>query len=360
MPGNSIGQALTVTTFGESHGPAIGAVIDGCPPGLDFDLELVKADLARRRPGSGKAVTQRKEADEPEILSGVFEGQTTGTPIGILIGNSDARPKDYEAIRQVFRPGHADYTYWQKYGIRDHRGSGRASARETACRVAAGAVAKMILRALCGAKVRACLIQMGDIQLRIDDWEEVGRNPFFAAEAGCSERLHAEIDKLRSERDSCGAMIRAEACGVPPGLGEPVFGRLDADLAHALMSINAAKSVEIGSGSAAAGQRGSEHSDEMTAMGTFASNNAGGVLGGISTGQDIVARVAFKPTSSIAQARRSVDVEGQPAEVATKGRHDPCVGLRAVPIVEAMVALVLADHLLRHRAQTGLLGGHHQ
>ena len=355
MAGNSFGRALVATTFGESHGPAIGVVVDGCPPGLDFDLKFVENELARRRPGASKAVTQRKEDDHPKLLSGVFEDRTTGAPIAIEIANNDARSKDYDAIKDVFRPGHADYTYWQKYGLRDHRGSGRASARETACRVAAGAIAKMILKNLCQATVRACLAQMADIKLAISDWEQVNRNPYFAADAGSIAELEQKIEDLRSDRDSCGAMVHVEALAVPPGLGEPVFDRLDADLAKALMSINAAKSVEVGAGAESVTQRGSEHGDEMNALGEFASNNAGGILGGISTGQTITAKVAFKPTSSIARPRRSVDTDGRPAEVVTKGRHDPCVGLRAVPVVEAMTALVLADHLLRHRGQTGLV-----
>ena len=355
MSGSSFGRALVATTFGESHGPAIGVVVDGCPPGLDFDLGFVERELARRRPGSSKAVTQRKEGDRPILLSGVFENRTTGAPIAIEIANNDARPRDYDDIKDVFRPGHADYAYWQKYGRRDHRGSGRASARETACRVAAGAIAKMILKDLCNARVRACLAQMADIKPAISDWGQVDRNPYFAADANSIEALERKIEQLRRERDSCGAMVHVEAIDVPPGLGEPVFDRLDADLAKALMSINAAKSVEIGAGAGSVTQRGSEHGDEMKALGEFASNNAGGILGGISTGQTITARVAFKPTSSIAQPRRSVDTDGKPVEVATKGRHDPCVGLRAVPVVEAMAALTLADHLLRQRGQTGLV-----
>ena len=346
---------MVVTTFGESHGPAIGVVVDGCPPGMEFDLDFVASELARRRPGSSKAVTQRKEDDLPQLRSGVFENKTTGAPIAIEIANTDARSKDYDANKKVFRPGHADYTYWQKYGLRDHRGSGRASARETACRVAAGAVAKMILKKLCKAEVRACLMQMDDIRLAISDWKLVDCNPYFAADPESIDKLEQRIEQLRRERDSCGALVYVEALAVPPGLGEPVFDRLDADLAKALMSINAAKSIEIGAGTKSVTQRGSEHGDEMKALGEFSSNNAGGILGGISTGQTITAQVAFKPTSSIAQPRHSVDTDGKPAQVTTKGRHDPCVGLRAVPVVESMAALVLADHLLRHRGQTGLI-----
>ena len=355
MAGNTIGQALRVTTYGESHGPAIGVVIDGCPPQLEFDEAALLVDMQRRRPGSSKSVTQRKEDDRPEIISGVYEGHTTGTPINMLIRNTDTKPKDYDAIKDLFRPGHADYTYWKKYGIRDHRGSGRASARETAARVAAGAIAKMILKQSCGASVRSCLVQVGELKFDDRDWDAAASNPYFCPEPNALVQLENYVAQLRKEGDSCGAVILIEGHGVPVGLGEPVFDRLDADLAKALMSINAVKAVEIGDGMAVAGQRGTEHGDEMTGLGEFASNHAGGILGGISTGQPIVARMALKPTSSITTPRRSVDKQGQPVKVVTTGRHDPCVGLRAPPIAEAMMALVLADHLLRHRGQVGTI-----
>ncbi len=353
MTGNSFGQAFCITTFGESHGRAIGVVIDGCPPRIKFDEKLLLRDMARRRPGSSAAVTQRKESDYPEVLSGVFEGQTTGTPIMMLIANQDAKSKDYATIKDVFRPGHADYTYWRKYKIRDHRGSGRASARETAARVAAGAVAKMVLHELTGASVRGCLLSVGELSFTTCDWKQVEANPYFCPDPAGVISLEKHIAQLRKRGDSCGALLLVEANGVPAGLGEPVFDRLDADIAKAMMSINAVKAVEIGAGIQAATQLGTEHCDEMTGPDQFSSNNAGGILGGISTGQPIVARVAFKPTSSITTGQRSVDKQGEPVTVKTTGRHDPCVGLRATPISEAMLAIVLADHLLRHRGQIG-------
>ena len=355
MAGNTFGQAFRITTFGESHGPAIGVVIDGCPPQINFDHNLLLSDMAKRRPGSSQAVTQRKESDRPEVISGIFEGQTTGAPIMLLIANEDAKSKDYAALKEVFRPGHADYTYWRKYGIRDHRGSGRASARETAARVAAGAVAKMILKELTGTTVRGCLLKVGEITWVARDWEAISTNPYFCPDPDAVSQIEAYIAKLRKLGNSCGALLLVEAHQVPPGLGEPVFDRLDADLAKALMSINAVKAVEIGAGVRAADQLGTEHSDEMTGMGQFSSNNAGGILGGISTGQPITAQVTFKPTSSITTGRRSVDIKGNQVTVKTTGRHDPCVGLRATPIAEAMLAIVLADHLLRHRGQIGSL-----
>lgn len=359
MPGNSFGQAFRLTTFGESHGPAIGAIVDGCPPNISFDYDLLHKDMQRRRPGQSSVVTQRQETDEVEVLSGIFEGKTTGTPIALLIANQDAKSKDYEAIKHLFRPGHADYSYWQKYGLRDHRGSGRASARETAARVAGGAIAKMVLQKLCKATVRSCLVQLGSQEIQIKSWKQVALNPFSCPDPSKVSQLNETINQLRANLDSCGAIIYVEALKIPPGLGEPVFDRLDADLAKALMGINAVKGVEIGVGMASASQLGSEHGDEMLKLGNYATNHAGGILGGISTGQSITARVAFKPTSSIPQPRQSVTTAGKPAKVATKGRHDPCVGLRAPAIVEAMTAIVLTDHLLRQRGQTGLIGGHH-
>lgn len=353
MAGNSFGQLLRITTFGESHGPALGVVVDGCPPGLQLDEELLRRDLQRRRPGADPAVSQRQETDEAEILSGVFEGKTTGTPLMLLIRNRDAKPGDYAAIKDKFRPGHADYTYWKKYGLRDHRGSGRASARETAARVAGGAIAKLILRELAGTSIRSCITRIGEMEFELDDLDNAEQHGYFCPEPGRRQDIEDYIAALRKDGNSCGAVVHVEARGVPAGLGEPVFDRLDADIAKALMSINAVKAVEIGAGLGAATQRGTEHSDEMTAVGEFRSNNAGGVLGGISTGQDIIARMALKPTSSITTPRDSVNLKGEPVKVATKGRHDPCVGLRAPPIAEAMLALVLADHLLRQRGQTG-------
>lgn len=350
MSGNTFGRLFCVTSFGESHGPAIGCVVDGCPPGLALSEADIQPELDRRRPGTSKYVTQRKEADRVEILSGVFEGRTTGTPIALLIRNTDQRSYDYEKIRQVFRPNHADYAYVQKYGIRDHRGGGRSSARETAVRVAAGAIARKYLREKLGAEIRGCVEQIGDIVCARRDWSAVSQNPFFCADPARLPELEALIDRLRGEGDSIGARLYVEATGVPPGLGEPVFDRLDADIAQALMSINAVKGVEIGDGMRVAAMRGTEHRDELSPEG-FLANHSGGITGGISTGQTIVARYAIKPTSSITTPGRSVDEGGQATEMRTTGRHDPCVGLRATPIAEAMLALVLMDHFLRHRAQ---------
>lgn len=349
MSGNTFGRLFTLSTFGESHGPALGGVLDGCPPGLPLSEADIQPDLDRRRPGSSRYTTQRREPDQVEILSGVFEGVTTGTPIGLLIRNQDAKSKDYSSIRDRFRPGHADYTYQQKYGRRDYRGGGRSSARETAIRVAGGAIAKRLL-AEAGIRVRGYLAQMGAIELPLEDWSAVDANPFFCAAPARVPELEAVINELRRAGDSVGARVNLVAEGVPPGLGEPVFDRLDADIAAAMMGINAVKGVEIGAGFASVVQRGSEHRDEMLPSG-FCSNHAGGVLGGISSGQDLRVSIALKPTSSIRIPGRSVDLAGEPVEVVTTGRHDPCVGLRAVPIAEAMLALVLADHLLRHRAQ---------
>ncbi|WP_421621399.1 chorismate synthase [Alkalilimnicola ehrlichii] len=350
MSGNTIGKLFTVTTFGESHGPALGAIVDGCPPGLALSEADLQRDLDRRRPGTSKFTTQRKEPDQVRILSGVFEGRTTGTPIGLLIENTDQRSKDYAEIARRFRPGHADYTYLQKYGIRDYRGGGRSSARETAMRVAAGGIARKYLRERLGVTVQGCLTQLGPIELGIKDWMAVDDNPFFCADPERVPDLESFMQDLRKAGNSIGAAVTVVARGCPPGLGEPVFDRLDADLAHALMSINAVKGVELGAGFASVMQHGSEHRDELTPEG-FASNNAGGVLGGLSTGQDVVARIALKPTSSIVVPGRTIDTEGEPVPVVTKGRHDPCVGIRAVPIAEAMVALTLMDHWLRHRGQ---------
>ncbi len=349
MSGNSLGKLFVVTSFGESHGPAIGAVVDGCPPGLALDAGDLQADLERRRPGKTRHTTQRRELDEVKILSGVFEGKTTGTPIALLIENVDQRSKDYSKIKDQFRPAHADYTYWAKYGIRDYRGGGRASARETAARVAAGAIAKKYLMTL-GVSVRGYLAQLGPLVPKAFDWDVVERNPFFFPDQSMVQELEAYMDALRKEGNSVGARVNVVASGVPPGLGEPVFDRLDADLAHALMSINAVKGVEIGAGFASVTQKGTEHRDEITPEG-FMSNNAGGTLGGISSGQDVLTSIALKPTSSLRLPGRGVNVHGEPVEVVTHGRHDPCVGIRATPIAEAMVAIVLVDHLLRHRAQ---------
>lgn len=350
MAGNTFGQLFTVTTFGESHGPALGCIIDGCPPGLSLSEADIQTDLDRRRPGTSRHVTQRREADEVEILSGVFEGRTTGTPIALLIRNTDQRSKDYGNIAQQFRPGHADYTYWHKYGTRDYRGGGRSSARETAARVAAGAIAKKWLSEQFDTEITAYVTQIGEKAIAFEGLEHIGHNPFFAANASQIDELENYMDSIRKSLDSVGAKLTVEARNVPVGLGEPVFDRLDADIAHALMSINAVKGVEIGAGFASVAQRGSEHGDELTPEG-FLSNHAGGILGGISTGQTISANFAIKPTSSIATPRRSIDINGQAVEIATHGRHDPCVGLRAAPIAEAMLALVLMDHALRHRAQ---------
>ena len=352
MSGNTFGHLFRVTSFGESHGPAIGCVVDGCPPGLALDEAVIQRDLDRRRPGTSRHVTQRREPDAVEILSGVFEGRTTGTPIALLIRNQDARSGDYASIAETFRPGHADYTYWQKYGVRDPRGGGRQSARETAVRVAAGAIARKWLSERQGVTVRGFLAQIGPHSIPFEGWDHVGRNPFFAANASMIGELERAMDALRKSGDSCGAKVCAIANGVPVGWGEPVYGKLDADIAAAMMGINAVKGVEIGAGFAAVGQKGSEHSDEMTPQG-FASNHAGGILGGISTGQDIVVSIAIKPTSSIRLDRHSIDKAGRAVVVNTHGRHDPCVGIRATPIAEAMLALVLIDHALRHRAQCG-------
>ena len=352
MSGNTIGKLFAVTSFGESHGPAIGCVIDGCPPGLALAEADIQCDLERRRPGKSRHTSQRRETDQVRILSGVFEGRTTGTPIHLVIDNVDQRARDYETIKDRFRPAHADYVYQQKYGFRDYRGGGRASARETAVRVAAGAVAKKYLRERARITVRGYLAQLGPLRPDPDrfDWEEVERNPFFSPDSALVPELERYMDALRKAGDSAGARVTAVASGVGPGLGEPVFDRLDADIAHALMSINAVRGVEIGAGFAAVEQKGTEHRDEMSPEG-FLSNNAGGTLGGISTGQDIVASIALKPTSSLRLPGRSVDLAGQPTEVVTHGRHDPCVGIRATPIAEAMLAIVLMDHWLRHRAQ---------
>ncbi|MGA7799876.1 MAG: chorismate synthase [Gammaproteobacteria bacterium] len=350
MSGNTIGKLFTVTSFGESHGPAIGCVVDGCPPGLELDAADLQHDLDRRKPGKSRHTTQRREGDEVQILSGVFEGRTTGTPIGLVIQNTDQRSKDYSDIMDRFRPAHADYTYQQKYGIRDYRGGGRSSARETAMRVAAGAIAKKYLRERHGVVIRGYLAQLGPLHLELKDWEAVEQNPFFCPDPGRVPELETYMDALRKEGNSVGARINTVATGVPPGLGEPVFDRLDADIAHAMMSINAVKGVELGAGFGCIAQKGSEHRDEITPEG-FVGNNAGGVLGGISSGQDILVSIALKPTSSIRLPGRSVDLQGRAVEVVTKGRHDPCVGIRATPIAEAMLAIVLMDHLLRHRAQ---------
>jgi chorismate synthase len=352
MTGNSFGERFRISTFGESHGPALGAVVDGCPPGLSLETADIQYQLDRRRPGQSRYTTQRREADEVEILSGVFEGETTGTPIGLLIRNTDQRSKDYSEIKDKFRPGHADYTYWHKYGRRDYRGGGRSSARETAMRVAAGAIARKFLKERLGVEIRACLEQMGEVRLERRDWSAVDHNPFFSPDPERVGELEDAVNAIRKEGDSIGAQIYVEAVGVPVGLGEPVFDRLEADWAKALMGINAVKGVSVGDGFEVVNQRGSVHGDEMDASG-FLSNHAGGVLGGISTGQPLVARMAIKPTSSIQVPRQSRDVHGEEVEVVTKGRHDPCVGIRAVPIAEAMTALVLMDHYLRDRAQNG-------
>jgi chorismate synthase len=350
MSGNTFGTVFTVTTFGESHGPAMGAVVDGCPPGMPLSEADLQRDLDRRKPGQSKYTTQRREDDVVRILSGVFEGLTTGTPIGLVIENTDQRSRDYSNIQDVFRPSHADYTYHKKYGIRDYRGGGRASARETAMRVAAGGIAKKYLAERHAVRVRGYLSQIGHIRPLLKDWEEVERNPFFCPDADVVTDIANLIDALRRDGDSIGARVTVVASGVPVGLGEPVFDKLDAELARALMSINAVKGVELGAGFAVVAQRGTQHRDEMTSNG-FVSNNSGGVLGGISTGEDIVASIALKPTSSLRIPGRGVNARGEDVEVVTTGRHDPCVGIRATPIAEAMVALVLMDHLLRQRAQ---------
>lgn len=350
MAGNTFGRVFTVTSFGESHGPAIGCVVDGCPPGLALSVDDIQQDLDRRKPGTSRHVTQRQESDTVEILSGVFEGKTTGTPIALLIRNEDARSRDYGNLIDTFRPGHADYTYWQKYGIRDHRGGGRASARETAVRVAAAAIAKKWLREKYGVLIRGYLSQLGPLEAPFKSWGEVSKNPFFSASSEVVPKLESFMDELRKAGDSVGAKITTVAESVPVGWGGPVYAKLDADLAGAMMSINAVKAVEIGSGFSSVTQRGSEHGDELTPEG-FVTNHAGGILGGISTGQDIVVTIGIKPTSSVRVARRSIDKQGKPVTVETNGRHDPCVGIRATPIAEAMMALVLMDHALLHRAQ---------
>ena len=352
MSGNSFGKLFTVTTFGESHGLALGAIVDGCPPGMPLTEADLQLDLDRRKPGTSRHTTQRREPDAVRILSGVFEGKTTGTPIGLVIENVDQRSHDYGKIAEQFRPGHADYTYLQKYGIRDYRGGGRSSARETAMRVAAGAIARKWLRETLGVEIRGYLSQLGPIKLKGFDWSAVNQNPFFWPDATQVPELEVFMDELRKSGDSVGARVSVVATGCPPGWGEPVFDRLDAELAHALMSINAVKGVEIGDGFACVAARGTEFRDEMTPDG-FLSNHAGGVLGGISSGQDIVAHIALKPTSSIRLPGQSVDRTGANCEVITTGRHDPCVGIRATPIAEAMMALTLIDHALRHRGQCG-------
>jgi chorismate synthase len=350
MSGNTLGKLFCVTSFGESHGPAIGCVVDGCPPGMALAQADIQHDLDRRKPGTSRHVTQRQESDTVEVLSGVFEGRTTGTPIALLIRNEDQRSKDYGKIAETFRPGHADYTYWQKYGIRDYRGGGRQSARETAVRVAAAAIARKWLRERYSVEIRGYMSQLGPIPIAFKTWDSIGHNPFFSPDPDIVPQLEDFMDKLRKSGESCGARITAVAQGVPVGWGEPVYDKLDADIAYAMMGINAVKGVEIGAGFASVEQKGTEHGDEMTPQG-FLSNNAGGILGGISTGQDIVVNIAVKPTSSIRLPRRSIDKSGAPTIVETTGRHDPCVGIRATPIAEAMLALVLMDHALRHRAQ---------
>jgi len=350
MSGNTFGTLFTLTSFGESHGPAIGCVVDGCPPGLALCAADIQAELDRRKPGTSRHVTQRREPDTVEILSGVFEGKTTGTPIGLLIRNQDQRSKDYGNIAETFRPGHADYAYTQKYGFRDYRGGGRSSARETAVRVAAGAIARKWLRERFGISIQGWMSQLGPIHIPFVDAAQIAENPFFAPDAAIVPQLEAYMDELRKSGDSVGARISVVASGLPPGWGEPVYDRLDADIAYAMMGINAVKGVEIGAGFASIEQKGSEHGDEMTPQG-FLSNHAGGVLGGISTGQDVVVKLAIKPTSSIRLPRQTVNLAGEAALVETHGRHDPCVGIRATPIAEAMLALVLIDHALRHRAQ---------
>ncbi len=352
MSGNSFGTLYCVTSFGESHGPAYGGVVDGCPPGLELKNEDIQKELDRRKPGSSRHVTQRRETDTVEILSGVFDGKTTGTAIGFLIRNEDQRSKDYAAIAEKFRPGHADYTYWQKYGIRDSRGGGRASARETVIRVAAGAIAKKWLAERYGVRIRGYLAQLGPIALAFKGWDFVSQNAFFCPNGEKIKELETFMDSLRESGDSVGARVNVVAQKVPVGWGEPVYGRLDADIAGAMMSINAVKGVEIGAGFASITQKGSEHGDEMTPEG-FLSNNNGGVLGGISTGQDVTVSIALKPTSSIRLPRRTIDAQGKATTVQTTGRHDPCVGIRATPIAEGMLACVLMDHALRHRAQCG-------
>jgi len=350
MSGNTIGKLFTVTSFGESHGEALGCVVDGCPPGLPLTEADLQTDLDRRKPGQSRHTTQRKEADEVKILSGVFEGKTTGTPIGMIIFNTDQKSKDYSNIKDLFRPGHADYTYQQKYGVRDYRGGGRSSARETAMRVAAGGIAKKYLKQEFNIEIRGYLSQLGPIKIEKLDWNEISNNAFFSPDASKVTEMETYMDQLRRDGNSIGARINVVAFNVPPGLGEPIFDRLDAEIAHAMMSINAVKGVEIGAGFESIEQKGTEHRDEITPDG-FLSNNAGGILGGISSGQNIKVSIALKPTSSITTPGRTVDIKGNATEVVTKGRHDPCVGIRATPIAEAMLAITLMDHVLRHRAQ---------
>ena len=350
MSGNTFGKLFTLTTFGESHGPALGGIVDGCPPGLELSEADIQRDLDRRKPGKSKYTTQRRESDAVEILSGVFEGRTLGTPIGLLIRNEDQRPRDYSKIKDTYRPGHADYVYEQKYGVRDYRGGGRSSARETAIRVAAGAIAKKYLYQQAGIVIRGYVSQIGSVTIEKFDWDEVENNPFFCPDADKVDAMAALIDETRRQGDSVGARVHVVAHALPPGLGEPIFDRLDADIARAMVSINAVKGVEIGAGFSSMAQRGSEHRDQMSSNG-FLSNNAGGILGGISTGQDILVSIALKPTSSIQVPGKSIDRQGNDNEVVTTGRHDPCVGIRATPIAEAMLALVLMDHYLRHRGQ---------
>ena len=350
MSGNTIGKLFTVTSFGESHGPAIGCIVDGCPPGLNLTEADLQEDLDRRKPGTSRHTTQRREADEVKILSGVFEGKTTGTPISLLIENTDQRSKDYSKIATTFRPGHADYTYQQKYGFRDYRGGGRSSARETAMRVAAGGIAKKYLKEQLGVEVHGYLSQLGPIKIDKVDWSVINNNPFFCPDADKVPEMEAYMDALRKEGESIGARIEVIATNVPPGLGEPIFDRLDADLAHALMSINAVKGVEIGDGFACVDTKGTKFRDEITPDG-FLSNHAGGILGGISSGQAITASIALKPTASLRLPGKSINQQGEAIDVVTEGRHDPCVGIRATPIAEAMMAIVLMDHFLRHRAQ---------
>lgn len=355
MSGNTFGKLFTVTTFGESHGLALGCIVDGCPPGIALSESHLQHDLDRRKPGQSRFTTQRREADQVKILSGVFEGKTTGTPIGMLIENTDQRSKDYSKIKDQFRPAHADYSYLKKYGVRDYRGGGRSSARETAMRVAAGALAKKVLQEIWGIEIRGYLSQLGPITIDTVDWDQIEQNPFFCPDVSKVPEMEAYMQALSKEGNSVGAKITVVAKNMFAGLGEPVFDRLDADLAHALMGINAAKGVEIGAGFASISQKGTEHRDEITPDG-FLSNQAGGILGGISTGQDLIAHMALKPTSSLRIPGRSVDRHGNPVEVVTTGRHDPCVGIRATPIAEAMMALVLLDHALRHRGQNGNIG----
>jgi len=357
MSGNSIGKLFTVTSFGESHGPALGCIVDGCPPGMALTEADLQDDLDRRKPGTSRHTTQRREADQVRILSGVFEGKTTGTPIGLLIENTDQRSKDYSKIADTFRPGHADYTYQHKYGFRDYRGGGRSSARETAMRVAAGGIAKKYLREQLGVEIRGYLSQLGPIKIEQIDWDIIDSNPFFCPDVNKIGEMEAYMDALRKEGESIGARIEVVASNIPPGLGEPIFDRLDADLAHALMSINAVKGVEIGDGFACIDSKGTQFRDEITPDG-FLSNHAGGILGGISSGQNITASIALKPTSSLRLPGRSINQQGEAINVITEGRHDPCVGIRATPIAEAMVAIVLMDHFLRHRAQnSGVVSG---